>query len=125
MTRPILDDFLNDEFFKNELTLITRKTTYLEGRAVTGIDESQIIEAIIQPATTKELINMGKGEYVDKINYTVHTAFEISQGENNFITFKGDTFKLIAKMPWQDYGYNRYIISLFQDGALNNQPLEK
>lgn len=60
MTRPILDDFLNDEFFKNELTLITRKTTYLEGRAVTGIDESQIIEAIIQPATTKELINMGK-----------------------------------------------------------------
>jgi hypothetical protein len=124
MSRQMLDDFLNDEFFANELTLIVKKTTYSEGVAITGVAETETIQGIIQPISAKELINLGLGSYVDKLNYAVHTAKEITQGENNFITFKGNTFKIIAQMPWQDYGYNRYVISLFQDTALNNQPLE-
>lgn len=124
MSKEIFQDFENDEFFKNELTLIIKTTVYSEGVAITGVSESQTIKGIIQPISAKELINLGLGNYTDKLNYAVHTVHEITQGENNFIIFKGNTFKIIADMPWQDYGFNRYVISLFQNNNLNNQLLE-
>jgi hypothetical protein len=122
--KEMLKDFIDDEFFTNKLTLITKKTTYNQGIAITGVAETLVIEGIIQPISSKELINLGLGNYTDKLNYAVHTAHEITQGENNFIQFKGKTFKIIAAMPWQDYGYNRYVISIFNDITLNNQDLE-
>ena len=118
--REMLEEFINDEFFGSSLVLSSKTVTYLQGREVVGASVDATITGVIQPVSAKELINLGLGKFTDKLNFSLHTATEIEQSENNFITFKGKTYRIISTLPWTDYGFNNYIISQYNEDTLND-----
>lgn len=118
--REMLQEFLSDDFFREEVTLTTRTNTYVRGRSVTSPDVTTPIVGVVQPTTPRELINLGLGQYTDKENFIIHTATNIIQSDSHYITFKGKFYKIVSKLPWDSYGFFRYVITLYNEGDLND-----
>lgn len=118
--REMLQEFLNDEFFKEIISLVTRSVSYVKGAAVTGGPVTTSIEAIVQVIKDKELINLGLGQYTDNENYSVITETEIDQTQNNYILFQGKTYKIVKMLSWRSYGFRKYVISQYNETNLND-----
>ena len=116
----LLSEFLNDSYFKSTLTLITKTTIRVKGRfEETGEIETEI-DGIIQNITAQELIKEGLGEFTDKLCYSLFIKLVVDKSRNNFIRFENKLFKIEKTYPWNNYGFNKYIICQYNDEVLND-----
>lgn len=118
--REMLSEFINDEFFNQTITLITRTVTRSRGRVIPNADAETPIDGVIQTVTAKTLIDLGLGQYTDQQAFSLHTQTPIDQSENNFIRFEGKLYKIRKTSPWNAYGFNKYILFQYNEEGLND-----
>jgi hypothetical protein len=119
--KDLLSEFLDDDYFKQTVTLITKITTRVGGRVeATGTNDSPI-DGIIQSVKEKDLVNAGLGQYTSNQAYSFFTKTIIDQSLNNLIRFEGKLFKLRKVSAWNRYGFNKYIIYQYNDEVLNDR----
>jgi hypothetical protein len=130
----LLSEFLDDSYFKSTLTLVTKTTIIVKGRVEeTGEIETEI-DGIIQNIASQDLINQGLGQYAnsqhlinqglgqftDKLCYSLFIKLVVDKSKNNFIRFENKLFKIEKVYPWNNYGFNKYIICQYNDEVLND-----
>lgn len=117
----LLSEFLADPYFANTVDLITKTVTNIKGRVeVTGSTTISIDCITPQPIKSKDLINEGLGLYTDKLSFSLFTKADIDQSKNNFISYKDKLYKIKKTIPWDDYGFKKYIICQYNDEDLND-----
>lgn len=117
----LLTEFLEDDYFKQTVTLITKIVTRVKGRTeVTGTNESPI-DGIVQSVKAKDLENAGLGQFTANEAYSLHTQTIIDQSLNNLVRFENKLFKIKKVSAWNSYGFNKYIIYQYNDQVLNDK----
>ena len=120
MTNDLLSEFLDDAYFKQTITLITKIVTRIKGRTeVTGTNETSI-DGIVQNVKEKDLINAGLGQFTANNAYSLFTQTTIDQSLNNLIRYEDKLFKIKKTGAWNNYGFNKYIIYQYNDEVLND-----
>jgi len=118
--RDLLSEFLDDDYFKQTVTLITKIVTRVGGRTeATGSNENPI-DGIIQTVKEKDLINAGLGQFTNNQAYSFFTKTIIDQSLNNLIRFENKLFKIRKVSAWNSYGFNKYIIYQYNDEVIND-----
>ena len=119
--KDLLSEFLDDDYFKETVTLITKITTRVGGRVETTGTNDTPIDGIIQSVREKDLVNAGLGQYTSNQAYSFFTKTIIDQSLNNLISFESKLFKLRKVSAWNNYGFNKYIIYQYNDEVLNDR----
>lgn len=76
-------------------------TTYdAAGFAVTGSSASEIIRAVIQPVSDKDLRDLPEG-LREEAQYRMRTREDVA--ENDEIEWSGETFRVLSVQPWRSH----------------------
>jgi hypothetical protein len=103
--------------FYEIVELFFRTGSFIDGRFVIGSVSQVSINAVVQPAKSRDLQNLPEGSQVNgaKVFYTqtqIETVDDKNSTLENYILHENRLYKITSLSPWQSYGYYKSIGTL-------------
>lgn len=123
MPFDVAEDVLYDFFEDTESVTLTRRGTGsfdANGRWTNDVAISTFIDAVVQPAPSRDLQNMPEGAQINgaKAFFTFIELFALNDVDNtvaDLLTHEGRTYEITSVTPWGSYGYYKSIGTLKRD----------
>ena len=119
MSRDVFKTFLTDRYFRDIVKYIRVIEVKMYGRLQTKEDPPVDKECVLIAAKPDVLVKMGYGKLVDYQTFIMFSKFDL--GLNDFIEHKGERYQRQNFSDYTDYGFNKYIISIYNEENLNKE----
>ncbi|PHM54536.1 hypothetical protein [Xenorhabdus sp. KK7.4] len=113
-----VDDIFDDDFFRQEITLIPNVVRYNPyGEAVDTDGKSRLVIAIVQPAGSDDLQMLPEG---DRYNPTIRVMTQEEVKPKDKVIWQGHTWRITNNSRWNDYGYYDSLATRYEGSQKNS-----
>lgn len=121
MNKDIFKPFLSSKVFQHKVEYIKAVEVKDYGRNKISYATAIIKDVVFISASAGQMINAGFEKYIDKQNFFCFTKFNFIIGLNDVIKYKNERYQRINSNDLQEYGFNKYIMTIYNDSNLASE----
>jgi hypothetical protein len=123
MNKNIFHSFLKNKVFKHIVDYIKATQINLYGRVSITYSTAVKKSIVLISATAGELQNMGLGKLIDNQTFFAFTNYDFEIGMNDIIQYRGERYQRQNSNDFTEYGFNKYVISIYNENNINQEAL--
>jgi len=121
MNKDIFHSFLKNKMFQHTVSYLKAIQVNTHGRVNTTYETAVSKTVVLVSANAGTLVKMGYGKLIDSQTFFMFAKFEI--GMNDIIQYKGERYQRKNSNDFEEYGFNKYIVSIYNENNLNEEAL--
>jgi hypothetical protein len=123
MNKDIFKPFLNNRIFTHTIDYYKATETKVKGRNKIVYATAIKQKAVFVSAKAEDLIKAGFDKFIDNDTFYCFTKFNFELGMNDIVAWAGKRYQRINSNNFQEYGFNKYIVSVYNDVNLNKETI--